>query len=548
MAESGERERGGGGAPPHRDLAEAVVETSGALVVVLDRQGRIVRFNRAAEQATGWSFAEVRGQHVWDLFLVPSEADEVRKVFGSLVAGDFPSRHENHWRTRDGALRLVDWSNTALLDGRGEVEHVVATGIDVTAQRLAEAELRRHAARAQALADASRAFQAGLDYRRTLETVAERMAELVGDGCLVRVVSEDGVWLEPVAYAHRDPARRALVTSVHQATPQRADEGLTGEVLRTGVSLLVPEVTPELVRTRMKPAYWAYLKDVASLLIVPLRARERVLGHVTLTRDAPGPPYAEEDRAFLEDLAVRASQAVENARLYGVAREAVAARDEFLSVASHELRTPLTALKLALQALRRTGGRDPEAVRRAAEMAERQSTRLEKLVAALLDVSRIQSGRLELALEDLDLASVVSEVATQFEGQLAEAGCSLLTHFDGPGRGRWDRLRIGQVLTNLLSNAVKYGAGKPVAISVSGDGESVRVAVRDHGIGLPPDDPDRIFQRFVRAVSSRHYGGLGLGLYIARRLAEAHGGTLRAEPAEGGGACFVLELPVRGPA
>jgi PAS domain S-box-containing protein len=532
-----------------RDLSAAVLDTAGALVVVLDRDGRVVRFNRACERTTGWRFEEVRGQPLWDVLLLPEEREPVRRVFAELAAGRFPNTFENFWVARDGSRRLIAWSNTALVGEGGGVEYVIGTGIDVTEARRAEEELRRQAMRLTALADASRAFASGLDYRSVLETVVKLLAELVGDCCLVRTVSEDGLLLDPVAFWHRDPRRGALIRSAHMAWPQRVDEGVTGTVLATGRSLLIPELTPERVRAEMKPEYWHYLDSVGSVLIAPLAARGRTFGHVTMLRDAPGPAYTDEDRIFLEDLAVRAAESIENARLYGTAQAAVAARDEFLSIASHELRTPLAALRLALQNLwRMLGGAADAAGQRSLEAALRQAGRLETLVAALLDVSRIQAGRLDLSLEEVDLAGLVRETVAQFEDQLAQAGCAVSVRAPGPVPGRWDRLRLGQVVVNLLSNAMKYGEGKPIEIEVEGDGPRARLSVRDHGIGLGPEAQRRIFQRFVRAASSRNYGGLGLGLYIARRLAEAHGGTLGVRSQPGQGSTFTLELPLCGPA
>ncbi len=525
-----------------------MLDTAGALVVVLDRDGRVVRFNRACERTTGWRFEEIRGRPIWEVLLLPEEREPVKRVFAELAAGRFPNAFENHWLARDGSRRLIAWSNTALLGAEGRVEYVVGTGIDVTDARRVEAELKRQAARLEAIADASRAFASGLDYHSVLETVVKRLAELIGDSCLVRMVSEDGTWLQPVAYWHRDPRRGALIRSAQEAWPQRVDEGLTGRVLSTGRSLLIPLLTAEQVRAEMKPEYWHYLESVTSVLIAPLTARGRTFGHVTMLRDAPGPAYTPEDQRFLEDLAVRAAESVENARLYGTAQAAVAGRDEFLSIASHELRTPLTALKLAVQNLKRVLGEAAgDTGRRTLETAERQAARLETLVAALLDVSRIQAGRLDLSFEELDLGALVQDTVAQFEEQLAQSGCPVTVRTAGPLRGQWDRLRLGQVVTNLLSNAMKYGQGKPIEIAVESEGERARLSVRDHGIGLGPEVQRRLFQRFERAASSRNYGGLGLGLYIARRIAEAHGGTVSVRSAPGEGSTFTLELPLAGP-
>jgi PAS domain S-box-containing protein len=528
-------------------LAEAVVETSGALIVVLDRRGRVVQWNASCARLTGWSADEALGRPVWE-FLLPEERGEVRDVFDRLLARDFPSQHENHWVTRHGQPRLIAWSNTAILDGAGEVALLVGTGIDVTERMQAERDLRRQAARLEALAEASRVFAAGLDYKTTLDTVARRLSELIGDGALIRVVSGDGEWLVPVAVYHPSPERAALRRRVLAAAPQRTGEGMTASVLATGRTRRIPHLTPEIVRNEMKPEYLPYLEGVTSLLIAPLKQRRQVFGHISLMRDAGGAPYTAEDETLLEDLAHRAAQAIENARLYGDAQAAVAARDEFLSIASHELRTPLTALRLALENMRRVSTREalerlpPAHVARVLATAERQGQRLEKLVTGLLDVSRIHMGRLELELEEVDLAQAVAEAVSQVEDEAVQAG-SEVTARGGPVLGRWDRLRVSQVVTNLLSNAVKYGAGKPVEVTWGERGGMAWLEVRDSGIGIEPADQRQIFERFERAVSSRNYGGLGLGLYIVKRIVEAHGGTVGVESVPGSGALFRVELP-----
>ena len=528
-------------------LAEAVVETSGALIVVLDRRGRVVQWNASCARLTGWSADEALGRPVWE-FLLPEERGEVRDVFDRLLARDFPSQHENHWVTRHGQPRLIAWSNTAILDDAGEVALLVGTGIDVTERMQAERDQRRQAARLEALAEASRVFAAGLDYKTTLDTVARRLSELIGDGALIRVVSGDGEWLVPVAVYHPSPERAALRRRVLAAAPQRTGEGMTASVLATGRTRRIPHLTPEIVRNEMKPEYLPYLEGVTSLLIAPLKQRRQVFGHISLMRDAGGAPYTAEDETLLEDLAHRAAQAIENARLYGDAQAAVAARDEFLSIASHELRTPLTALRLALENMRRVSTREalerlpPAHVARVLATAERQGQRLEKLVTGLLDVSRIHMGRLELELEEVDLAQAVAEAVSQVEDEAVQAG-SEVTARGGPVLGRWDRLRVSQVVTNLLSNAVKYGAGKPVAVTWGERGGTAWLEVRDSGIGIEPADQRQIFERFERAVSSRNYGGLGLGLYIVKRIVEAHGGTVGVESVPGSGALFRVELP-----
>jgi signal transduction histidine kinase len=147
----------------------------------------------------------------------------------------------------------------------------------------------------------------------------------------------------------------------------------------------------------------------------------------------------------------------------------------------------------------------------------------------------------------VDLTAVTREVLDQFAAELARAGCATELEAPHPVLGRWDPLRIEQVVANLLSNACKYGAGKPIRISVEVNGDRARLSVRDHGIGIAPADRERIFERFERAASARHYGGLGLGLYITRQVVEAHGGTIRVVSHTGAGSTFAVELPLESP-
>jgi len=227
--------------------------------------------------------------------------------------------------------------------------------------------------------------------------------------------------------------------------------------------------------------------------------------------------------------------------------DALAHRDDFLSVASHELRTPLTSLKLDLANLARGARRGVTvpAERLAAKLAkiENQANRLHRLIDELLDVSRIASGRLELQLEDVDLAQLARDFAARTREEAARTGSALEVRADGPVVGRWDRARLEQVLANLVSNALKYGAGKPVEIAVSGSAPRARLVVRDQGLGIAPRDQARIFERFERAASSRHYGGIGLGLWIVKQIVDALGGTVAVESELGAGSTFTVELP-----
>jgi signal transduction histidine kinase len=176
-------------------------------------------------------------------------------------------------------------------------------------------------------------------------------------------------------------------------------------------------------------------------------------------------------------------------------------------------------------------------------LADRQIRRLTRLVDELLDVSRMHAGRLTLQLERVELTQVVSDTIEQLSGAIAQSGSAVSLRAPKRVVGTWDRLRLEQVVANLLSNAIKFGAGKPVEIAVSQVGRKAVLSVRDHGIGITPDRISQVFGRFERAVSSRSYGGLGLGLYIAHVIVSALGGTISVESVVGEGSTFVVELP-----
>ncbi|XXX81433.1 GAF domain-containing sensor histidine kinase [Sorangium sp. So ce134] len=267
-------------------------------------------------------------------------------------------------------------------------------------------------------------------------------------------------------------------------------------------------------------------------------------------RDAAGVPYAV--GGISTDITERKQIEAERALLLeheqtarAAAEAAVRMRDEFVSIASHELYTPIAGLKLAVQGLMREATALPAGAEKLAGMAERQCRRLVRLIDDLLNVARIQAGKLELKLGDVDLRALSREVVEHFDVELKQAGSTVIWRADAPVVGVWDGARLEQVVTNLVLNAIKYGRGKPIEISVAAEGEMARLVVADRGIGIDASCVPYIFERFERGVSAQHYGGLGLGLYISRRIVIAHGGSIGVESELGAGASFIVDLPLR---
>ena len=280
-----------------------------------------------------------------------------------------------------------------------------------------------------------------------------------------------------------------------------------------------------------------------ALAAIPMFLRDRPVGGIGYifpeARDFPP-----EDRQFLVALAHECAQALERARLFQKSKDAISLRDDFLSVAGHELRSPAHAVALIAESiLRRARAEDPSGnlvvgLQKLLEAVER----LTRLTGDLLDVTHIAEGRLTLQRERFDLSGLVLDVTRRFEEVARRARCTLETRLS-PAVGSWDRNRLDQVVTNLVGNACKFGAGQPVLVTVEQRRDRARIAVRDHGIGISEEDQARLFRRFERFETRRKFGGMGLGLWITRRIVEAHGGTIAVESAPGKGSTFSVELP-----
>jgi signal transduction histidine kinase len=369
-------------------------------------------------------------------------------------------------------------------------------------RELRDAQVRRDKRKVERahrfLAAASATLAESLDYETTLARVARLAVPELGDVCTVELMSDAG--------CH------------------------------------------ERVAAQQVAEHTAPLAQQARHIAVPLIARGHVLGRISFGTSRADLDYGPAEMEVATDLASRAALAVDNAKLYQEAQQAVRMRDEFLSIASHELKTPLTAMQLQLQNLRDvvdSGGESGDGRLTARLSRTAQSTeRLSFLVESLLDVSRIATGRMMLNLERFDLAEATRDVADRLKEQVQRTGSTLALSGVDSTIGLWDRLRIEQVLVNLLSNAIKYGCGKPIELNVARSGEQALIEVVDHGIGISPADLQRIFGRFERAVPIRHYGGLGLGLYITQQIVAAHGGTVAVTSTPGSGATFTVDLPL----
>jgi PAS domain S-box-containing protein len=356
------------------------------------------------------------------------------------------------------------------------------------------------------LSDATRLL-ASLEVEQALDAVARIALPYMGDGCAIDVFGVGG-------------PRRLVAISRDARTP----------------------ISSELHPTVLAGQSVIYRVALVSYLGVPLLMKDNLAGAITFAASAHR-RYLPHDLEVAEELARRAALALDNARLFRRAQEALRARDEFLSVAAHEIRGPLTAIHLAVQTIRKGKSR-PEVLPSLIGVVEREDRRLAQFVDELLDLGRIREGRLQLQYEAVSLGEVVRDVARRLDVDLIRSRSSLSVTAEENLVGQWDRFRLEQVVNNLLSNAIKFGLGRPIEVMLRARDGRALLTVSHHGIGIEAATRPRLFKPFERGVSERHYGGLGLGLHIVKTIVESMRGSVSVDSAAETGTIFTVELPL----
>ena len=452
---------------------------------------------------------------------------------------------------REGIERVAVSMSATPLREDGRTSGVVVTFRDITERRALEEQMQVQAERAQILADAGAFFSSNIDPTWVTQAIAERVAEVLGDWSAVILRAGDKE-LSVASIYHRDMASLGLAWSYIYRQPLVVGEGIIGQVVSTGYPSMMTDV-PRTLDVTNPGTYHPSPAKLASLLVLPLRTRREMIGALVIAANDPERAMTDDKLPLAEVLAERAALAIENAKLY---TEQVEARrkvedlsrlkDEFLSIASHELRTPVTSIKGYTQLAKmliKEG--DLNTSEEYLDIALDQIDRMSRLILELLDVSRIETGRLEIRREPINWSQFVRDVVHRHHTAVSDRRF----HVSVPDDGKvvtGDRDRLEQVLGNLLENAVKYSPdGSDVTVTVDDRGESLVTAVCDRGIGIPADELGQVFERFHRGrqVSSTNYGGLGLGLYITKQIIERHAGSIWVESKEGHGTTFYFSLP-----
>lgn len=531
VASGDERTRGQGPSALELDAIDRLADG----YYEMDSCYRYRRVNPAGERLAQRSASEMLGRHVLDVF--PEVATS--EVHAAVVQV-METRESESVEIYYEPLRL--WGVNSIYplnDGLAIVSR------DVTGQKMLEQNLAF-------LADASKILSSSLDFRRTLRNVAKLAVPRMADWCGVDMLTGPET-VEQLAVAHVDPKKVRWARELRKRDPVDLSQpaGLP-KVLRSGRPEFYPEITDEMLVATARDERTLELArglGLQSAMIVPLLRRKEVIGAISFVSAESGRRYSEADLRTAEELAGRAALAIENSRLYGESQKAVAMRDDFISVASHELRTPVTSLKVYTEVLQRqVAQRGDEATGRALGKMNAQIDKLSLLIGDLLDVSKIEAGKLTLNPQPVDLGSLVAEVVEPIQATAARHRIVVEGQVDRPVLV--DRDRFGQVLNNLLTNAIKYSPkADRVEVRLLQQRRVAVVEVEDHGIGMDPEHLGRIFDRFYRVSSpdEKTFPGLGIGLYISSEIVRRHGGTLTARSTKGRGSVFRCGIPYAQP-
>lgn len=532
-----------------RHLA-AIVKSSDDAIIGKTLDGIITSWNPAAEQMYGYTAEEVVGRPI-SLICPPDHVDEIPSILERLRRGEQIEHYETVRRRKDGRLLNVSLTISPIRDQTGQIIGASKIARDITERKRVEERLREDARIIETLHTIGSKLTAKLDLQEIVQAMTDAgttVTDAQFGSFFYNVVDGQGDSYKLYALSGVPPEEFSSLP-MPRITPLFVPT-FSGEAV-----IRLDDVTAD-PRYGQNPPYNGMPEGhlpVRSYLAVPVVSRSgEVLGGLFFGHSEPG-VFTERDERLVVGVAGQAAIAIDNARLYDQAQQAVSAREQFLSMASHELKTPLTTLKGSVQLLSRQLSQtelDRERLSAYADRLQVQMNRMEQLVADLLDVSRIQQGRLDLRPEVCDLREIASEVLVRCEeASERNEGHRLVLGAPEPVKAMVDPIRIDQALTNLVSNALKYSPQAPqggtIRLSVAQQNGDAVLAVSDQGIGISAADQERLFQPFARSEAVRGtVSGSGLGLHITRQIIEQHGGQITVESKVGIGSTFTIRLPI----
>ena len=534
-----------------RLLSDAAVEG-----VVIHDNGIIVDMNRSLATMFGYEVDELLGR---DLYATLPTRESLETIMAHVRSGS-TERYEVAGRCKDGSIIIAEITGRPMMYRGRPVR--VATMHDVTerkraeenARRLAEEEIRRAAAeeaqrRTAFLAEASRVLGTSFDYQTTLSTLSRLAVPEFADYCVVDVDAEDGSGIQRIGAAHADPAKEPLLQELMRFWNGGGKERLYHfGAVNSGQPLLVEEITDEMVARSVVSEEHARIAEQLrprSMVAVPLRIGDRILGVLALYWSDRDRRYDPNDLVLVEELARRASLAVDNARLFHEAQHATRARDEMLGVVAHDLRNPLNTIVMGASTILEFLPDTSPLLKNHAKIVRRAADRMNRLIQDLLDVKRIDSGHLAVELRAVTVSALIDEAIEMLSPLATAASIDFVVQMPSElPRVNADTGRVLQVFSNLVGNAIKFtpAAGR-ITISAAPLENDIRFEIADTGPGIAADQLPHVFGRFWQAKRGDRRG-IGLGLAIAKGIVEAHGGRIWVESQVGEGSRFYFTLPM----
>jgi PAS domain S-box-containing protein len=521
------------------DILAEIVEIAADAVICMDAFQRVTFFNKGAEKIFGWTSDEIIGQRIETLIPERSRANHHHHVaeFGrsKVKARRMGERREIAGVRKSG----VEFPAEAAISQVQQGDDVIYTVVlrDVTVRK-------RFEQRQQFLAEAGEKLASSFGSSETLNQVARLAVPTIADGCILE--NRVGNGFLAGAAAHVDPGIEELLDQIGEVgvrIPPRSHP-LTEILGKPSPVLLQSDTTSCLLEASSNPAYMKAVKAMnpQSALFLPLVAREQLIGALTLFRTTGS--FDSDDLGFAEDLARLAALALDNARLHDSVRASLRARDEMLGVVSHDLRNPVAAVKMLSRTLLRAPENAGTPARDSIELIAQAADQMDALIRDLLDVNRLDSGRLAISPTPVDPSVLLTDSLQTLRPLVEEKGISLDLQIETAlPKAMADRERIQQALSNLVGNAIKFsGEGSKIVVVARKDDEGVVISVLDKGKGIAAEQLPRVFDRYWQSSRTDRQGA-GLGLAIAKGIVEAHGGRIWIESTPGEGTMASFSLP-----